>query len=504
MLRVIQGADERGPIVSSAIVAGALGLLAWTVVEGRAVFPAAAVVAVLVLLICAHRTLLSWRSLIVWLLLVILFIPIRRYKLPAGLPFDLEPYRLMVMFLVAAWFSSLLIDPRVRLRRSVYDAPIGLIVASVLLSDVSNPARVSSLGSYVVKSLTFFISFLFVYAVVVSLVRTELDVDRIVKVLVGGGGVIAFFALIERRTGFNIFNYLGKVIPLLQFQGSWNGVGVERGGRLRVYGPAEHPIALGAAFVMLLPLVVYLIRKTGKKRWWGVAVLLTCAMLATSSRTGIVMLIVVLLIFLWLRPRETKRLWPAVFPLLLAVHIAVPGALGTLRASFFPSGGLLREQSTVVRGNELRADGRLAKIGPSIKQWEEKPLFGIGAGTRVVGFQVKFNNAFILDDQWLGTLLDVGALGVGAYLWLFFRAVRRCGRAAKEDQSPRGWLLTGLAASMASFAVGMLTYDAFSFIQVTFLFWIMLSVSAVLLRDHAARAPARASAARAAAAAAAS
>ncbi len=504
MLRVIHGAGERGPVVSSTIVAGALGLLAWTVVEGRAVFPAAAVVSVLVLLIAAHRTLLSWRSLIVWLLLVILFIPIRRYKLPAGLPFDLEPYRLMVMFLVAAWFSSLLIDPRVRLRRSVYDAPIGLIVASVLLSDVSNPARVSSLGSYVVKSLTFFISFLFVYAVVVSLVRSELDVDRIVKVLVGGGGVIAFFALIERRTGFNIFNYLGKVIPLLQFQGSWNGVGVERGGRLRVYGPAEHPIALGAAFVMLLPLVVYLIKKTGRKRWWAVAVLLTCAMLATSSRTGIVMLIVVILVFLWLRPKETKRLWPAVFPVLLAVHIAVPGAIGTLRASFFPSGGLLKEQSTVVRGNELRADGRLAKIGPSIKQWEEKPLFGIGAGTRVVGFQVKFNNAFILDDQWLGTLLDVGALGVAAYLWLFFRAVRRCARAAKADDSARGWLLTGLAASMAAFAFGMLTYDAFSFIQVTFLFWIMLSLSAVLLRDHAPRVPARAGAARAAAVAAAS
>jgi hypothetical protein len=457
------------------------------------------VVSALVLLIAAHRTLLSWRGLIVWLLVVILFIPIRRYKLPAGLPFDLEPYRLMVMFLVAAWFSSLLIDPRVRIRRSVYDAPIALIVASVLLSDVSNPARVSSLGSYVIKSLTFFLSFLFVYGVVVSVVRTELDVDRVVKVLVGGGGVIAFFALIERRTGFNVFNELGRAIPLLQFQGSWEGVGVERGGRPRVYGPAEHPIALGAAFVMLLPLVVYLIRKTGQRRWWVVAVLLTCAMLATSSRTGIVMLLVVIVVFLWLRPQETKRLWPAVFPVLVAAHIAVPGALGTVKESFFPSGGLLKEQSTVVRGNELRANGRLAKVGPAIKEWEEKPLFGVGAGTRVVGFQVKFNNAFIMDDQWLGTLLDVGAFGVAAYLWLFFRAVRRCGRAAKEDTSARGWLLTGLAAAMAAFAVGMVTYDAFSFIQVTFLFWIMLSLSAVLLRDHASRAPERTGAAHAAA-----
>ena len=140
-MRVIAGAGQRGPIVSSTIVAGALGLLGWAVVEGKAIVPAAGVCAVLVALIAAHRVLLSWRSLIVSLLLVILFIPIRRYKLPAGLPFDLEPYRLMVMFLVAAWVAALLVDPRVRIRRSVYDAPIGLIVASVLLSDVANPGR---------------------------------------------------------------------------------------------------------------------------------------------------------------------------------------------------------------------------------------------------------------------------------------------------------------------------------------------------------------------------
>jgi O-antigen ligase len=483
-MRVIAGAGERGPIVSSTIVAGALGLIAWAVIEGRAILPAAGVVAVFVALIAGHRVLLRWRSLLVCLLLVILFIPIRRYKLPAGLPFDIETYRLMVMFLVVAWVTSLLIDPRVRLRRSVYDRPIGLIVAAVLASELANPARVSELGSYVIKSLTFFASFLLVFYIVVSLVRSQRDVDTIVKVLVAGGGVIAFFALIERRTGFNIFNDLGRVIPLLQYQGDWNGTGVERGGRLRVYGPAEHPIALGAAFVLLLPLAVYLIQSTGKRRWWAAGVLMGLAALATSSRTAIVMLIVVMIVFLRLRPKQTKRLWPAVVPLLVMVHIAVPGAIGTLRASFFPAGGLAHDQSTKVKGNEELANGRLADLGPSMQQFQERPLFGQGAGTRVVGFQVKHVNAAILDDQWLGTLLETGAVGVLAYLWLFCRAIRRCSRAAKEDDTPRGWLLTALAASIAAFAVGMITFDVFSFIQVTFFFFILLSLSAVLLGDQ--------------------
>ena len=44
------------------------------------------------------------------------------------------------------------------------------------------------------------------------------------------------------------------------------------------------------------------------------------------------------------------------------------------------------------------------------------------------------------------------------------------------------WLFAGLAASVASFAIGMLTFDAFSFTQVTFLFWVILGLSAALLR----------------------
>ena len=44
------------------------------------------------------------------------------------------------------------------------------------------------------------------------------------------------------------------------------------------------------------------------------------------------------------------------------------------------------------------------------------------------------------------------------------------------------WLFAGLAASITGFGVGMLTFDAFSFTQVTFVFWILLGLSAAMLR----------------------
>src|SRR5712691_1314448 len=185
-MQVIAGGGERGPIVSSAVVASALVLLAFTVLSGFAVYPVAALLAAVATGVVAYRTLLQWRMLIAAMLVVILFIPIRRYTLPGNLPFNLEPYRLAVALIVAAWITSLVIDPRVRLRNSPFDWPIGVVVAAWLGSELANPGRVSSLGSYVVKSSTFFASFLFLFYLIVSVVRSRRDIDFLVRLLVRG------------------------------------------------------------------------------------------------------------------------------------------------------------------------------------------------------------------------------------------------------------------------------------------------------------------------------
>jgi hypothetical protein len=112
-----------------------------------------------------------------------------------------------------------------------------------------------------------------------------------------------------------------------------------------------------------------------------------------------------------------------------------------------------------------------------------KPLFGEGYGTRITGFQEAARNAPILDDQWLNTVLELGFVGLAAWIWLIVRALRRSFRAARgSGHAGDDWLFTALAASIASFAVGMLTFDAFSFTQVTFIFWILLALSATSLR----------------------
>ena len=62
-----------------------------------------AMVAGLVLVSYQH-VLLAWRTLLALILLVILFIPIRRYTVGGNMPIELEPYRIVIALVLACWF----------------------------------------------------------------------------------------------------------------------------------------------------------------------------------------------------------------------------------------------------------------------------------------------------------------------------------------------------------------------------------------------------------------
>ncbi len=123
------------------------------------------------------------------------------------------------MLVVLVWLASLLVDPNVRLRRTPLDAPLALIVAASLGSVAVNYGRVAPLASAVLKALIVFLSFIVVFYFISSVVRTVAGVVAVTQFIVCGVAVIAFFSIIERRTGFNIFDHVRIVLPFLQFDG---------------------------------------------------------------------------------------------------------------------------------------------------------------------------------------------------------------------------------------------------------------------------------------------
>jgi hypothetical protein len=279
----------------------------------------------------------------------------------------------------------------------------------------------------------------------------------------------------------NLFNGLGNVIPLLRYQDI--GDAMVRGNGARALASAEHPIALGALLTMLLPLTVYLYRRDGRVAWLGCSAILTLGALSSGSRTAALMLITLGAVFVWLKRAEALRMAPMLLPLMLVIQVVMPGTLGTFRGILQPS-YILKEQSAEMGSGS----GRIHDLGPSFAEFAQAPFVGQGFGTRVVTQAGVPGGAQILDDQWLSLLLEVGAIGTLGMLWLFARVIRRLARRARSDPGPQGWLAATLAASLTAFAVGMFTFDAFAFIQVTFFCFVMFGFAAVLTR---AKLPAR-------------
>lgn len=437
----------------------------------------ALLVGMVILFSLAHRWLLAWRRQVALLILVILFIPIQLYSLGGGLPFQLEPYRILVALMFAGWITSLLVDPRVTFRRTGLEGPILLILVSLIVSDLANRQRIANLAVHpeVVKSLTFAFSFFLIVYFVVGVTRTRADVERLIEILCAGGGVLGIFAVIEYRTHYDFFAHLHSFLPFLK--PLWgDGPGIFRGGDVRVVASAQHPIALGALFVMLVPLAIYLAMRPGKRGWWVVAATVMIGAVSSLSRTSVVMLVGVGLVFLVMRPRETLRAWPLILPAVLAIQFAIPGALRSVENSFFPTGGLVAQQNS---NADYASKNRLSRWGPTLNEWERDPLVGEGYATRQPAMHPE---TFVLDDQWLKTLVETGILGVLGWGWLFGRSVRRLVRRAKRERPDGGWLEVSLVASIVSFAVGMWFYDAFSFIQVTVMLLILLALSAALVQ----------------------
>jgi hypothetical protein len=443
--------------------------------------PILALETVAIAFVAMHRWLLAWRTMLGAIVLVILLIPIKRYELPVQMPLQLEPYRILVGSVGAALAASLVVDPTLRLRGTGLDAPIAMLLLAMVLSVLTRAGYVLNGGftEYVSRYIMFFTSYIIVfYLVTVALTRRS-EVEWVLRLLIAGAAVVSAFTIYESWTNYNIFDH----IPLLQFNGP--PYVTDRGGGARAYASAQHPIAMGAALMMLVPIAIYLVHSTRKRRWWLATALLIMGALATKSRTAVIMLVVIIVAMWIMKPRQTRRILPKLLPLLLVIHVALPGTLSTFKNAFLPSGGIVAsETSTDAMWRVNYGRGRIGEWSPALKEWARTPIFGQGVGTRVNDLKDPKFNAPITDDQWLASLLDIGAFGVVALLWFFTSATRRLGRLARRDESENGWLLTGLAASIAAYAFGMLTFDAFNFVQVTMLAFLVTAIGVVVLRPQ--------------------
>jgi O-Antigen ligase len=421
----------------------------------------------------------TWPNAVAAFLLVVWFIPAKGYRLPVSLPFNLEPYRLALALILVVLLVAVLTG-RARLEYLGFGVPLALLAGGATVSALLNYDQIGDLpgetGAF--RSLSYFLGFLAVFVLIASTIKTHDGLDTAARAIVIGATLAALSALYESRSGYNIFTHLDEWIPaLVREERATFDV---RGGNLRVFASAQHPIALSCALFMSIPLAVYLIGRASSQaraRLW-IAAALICALgaVATISRTTVIMGVALLLVGFWLRRNEIVRYWPLLLLLPIVIHFATPGALGGIYNAFFPEEGLAGDLAS--RQGEA-GSGRLADVEPGIRLWEQAPIFGKSVGAQYTTGEAQIGTLaegvqgviIYFDNQWLNTLVSLGVVGLVATFWFVWGSFGSIARFARRVRGPRSDLAAACAASVAAFGVSMLVFDAFAFVQATIIFF---------------------------------
>ena len=278
-------------------------------------------------------------------------------------------------------------------------------------------------------------------------VAARANLDSLLRLFTTLTAVSAVVGLLQFATGSLLTDQI--TIPGLSAN---SGIGAaSRNGFNRVFGTASHPIEFGMVLAMALPIALhYASADQHRSRWrrYIPPVLICAALPVTMSRSALLGLAVVLVVLfpVWTVRQRLAALVVVAFGL-LAVYVAVPGLLGTMFRLF----------TNISTDNS--ATSRTDSYGLALEFFSRAPVFGRGLSTFLPSYR-------ILDNQYLGTLIESGLVGVVALAALFVTAIVDARRMSRRLPKPadRG-LARALMAAIAAAALAFATFDAFGFPQ---------------------------------------
>lgn len=303
-------------------------------------------------------------------------------------------------------------------------------------------------------------------------IRSYDAIMTMVRRIAIAGGLLAAFGLVQFFTGQSLLGWLAS-IPGLEVEES--GVAV-RGVFTRASGTSIHPLEHATALTAALPLAIAVAMHPGRARsrsgataWWS-AFLIALGSVLAVSRSAIIGFGVAVLFTIPGLPRQLRRVLIGAGVLIAgAAVVALPGLLTTMISLFSPSG----DASTKSRTDAL------ARVPEFIAA---SPVYGTGFGTFLPRY-------YIFDNEWVLMLLELGILGLLAFVSLFIAAVASTVDASRIMTDPQLRLAgRALAASVLAIAVVFAFFDGLSFpiaAGLTFLlFGLCAAVREVAVGEH--------------------
>lgn len=255
-------------------------------------------------------------------------------------------------------------------------------------------------------------------------------------------------------------------LPLLNDHAGFQEV-QDRSGLRRVSGTAGHPIEFGVVLAVVFPLAVHYAMYARRLRVlaWLPVLLIAMAIPMAVSRSGTLALAVTFGA-MWLTWPIRRRITAAVVAVGLAgaMRFVIPGLLGTIKSLFTNLGN---DDSVAGRTSDYEMVGRFLS---------DSPFVGRGVGTLLP------DRYILLDNQYLGTLIEMGIIGTVLLVALFFVAFF-CARGARRgaDDETRS-LGQALAGSVLATAITAGTFDLLGFTMVAGVTMLLLGCSGALWR----------------------
>jgi O-antigen ligase len=294
---------------------------------------------------------------------------------------------------------------------------------------------------------------------------TRARLDAVLTWLVLGAGLVATLGIVQFVTGRALTNYI--VVPGLTLNNALVSLGT-RSGFNRPAGTALHAIEFGVVITMLLPICLHYAMfpgRLGRIRRWLPVLAIAFAVPISVSRSAIVGVIVTFAVMAptW-RPAVRRTAALVSLSVLTVVFVTIPGMAGTLIGLFT---GVSTDSSALSRTDSYAL------------AWDfisRAPIFGRGFLT----FLPKYR---ILDNQYLGLLIDAGVFGLAAFLFLLMAGIVAAQTARRRMTDPRDRdLAQALTASVAVALVSYALFDGFSFPMFAGVTFLMVGCAGCLLR----------------------
>ena len=288
--------------------------------------------------------------------------------------------------------------------------------------------------------------------------------QAVARRLVIGAGIVALLGLVQYATKQVIVDRIA--IPgLASGNAAW--ALAERSGLARPSGTSTHPIEYGVVLTMILPLTVAFAMTAKRHRWLYRCILglVGFAIFLSISRSAMLCALVALLAlgFTW---RWATRLiaFALLLVLSIVVYVTVPGVLGTITRLFTGA------------SDDPSIASRTGSYDIAFEFFARSPILGRGFGT----FLPKY---WILDNGYLGLLIEGGVLGLGGLLVLIITAgvCARRARTLGRDEFERA-LGQALLAAIAAGGCGLAFFDTFGFPQSAGTFFLVLGLAGSLRR----------------------